>query len=150
MKPTYHPPSDIDATLDLDEFEEFEELEVEWGLPLRAANFINGIPQVTVDYYDLDDENRDTVSGRMSGLVGADGRSDFPDETRYYFVDSAENDDRFRPQDIVGIAVLRDACLRLETNIAWHTSSLRAAIEQSLGDLIRHRLTQLEDPLAQD
>jgi len=103
----HNPPAGVE-TLGLGDAEGLDELEVEWGLPLRGAKVGNGYPEITVDCYTFSPGNRATISHRLSLLWNTGGEAHDTGESRFYFFAYETREESFRPQDIIAIAVLRD------------------------------------------
>ena len=64
-------PEALDELDELDDLDALDELrpedEPEWGLPYRTGSFRDGVPQVTVDYFELEGD-REVIAGLLGRI----------------------------------------------------------------------------------
>lgn len=132
----------------IDELEDYPEDFVQYGLPLRGEAFVNGVPMITVDAFEVESGQAAAVSAAVAKLANAIPNHDVEDPPRYLLF---EMDGEFELGDsrgIIGVVTVRDDGVRLETNLPRHTKALRATIEQAAGKLARFRSRHREDAFA--
>ena len=138
----------IDEPEALDELDDLDELrpedEPEWGLPYRAGSFRDGVPQVTVDYFELEGD-REVIAGLLGGIRRVIEQHGGP--PRFYFFGRDAVEGVLDPRKIIGIATFRGGRLRVETNMPGHTQSVRARVQRALGKRVRHVARDVENPI---
>jgi len=136
---------DWDEFDDLEDIDEDDLLQIEWGLPLTGECFVNGVPMSTADYFDVDFEDLGLIVKRLLDIDGVSDLDSGEDQARFYFFEHVCDDGTVRPRDIIGIVTFRGNQLRLETNMPQHTARVRGTIESVLDGLVRHRAQRREE-----
>ena len=136
------PASDFDDDCE----DEYPELEMEIGLPLRGENYVTGEPLVTVDYFAFAAQRRSAVAERLLGLdhALADEGAGPP---RILLFEGPRADGNFDVLDLIAILTVREADLRVETARAELVDAVRGAVESALGDDVRHLRRRSENPV---
>lgn len=120
-------------------------LDMQLGLPLRGENFVDGEPQITVDYFDCTDSDSVIIVRCLLDLDGAvvDEGAERP---RVLVFDTASAGDRYDPMALIAIATLIGTVLRIETAQRALSDRVRDAVQFALGAGARFRERRLEDP----
>jgi hypothetical protein len=122
-------------------------LDMELGLPLRGENFVNGEPQITVDYFECTASDSEVIVDCLLALDGAvlDEGAQRP---RVLVFDTASAGDHCDPMALIAIASLTGNVLRLETAQRALSDRMRDSVQIALGAGARFRERRFENPVA--
>ncbi len=114
-------------------------------LPEKLVNSSGDPFVLAVDRYDHD--SADEVERRLSAAMELSG-GDPTDEGRVFAVLDPGPRAAAEERPILAYLVLTDRKLRVDTTSVERADAMRARIEQACGDLVRHRIRDLTDPLS--
>ena len=122
------------------------EYDIEYGLPIGAESFVNGEPQVIVDYFDFAPGDKAAIVGGLLTLEGA-----VPDEgaatPRILVFDTRGVHGPHDLRSLIAIATVRDEALRVETARSDHADPVRGTVQAALGARVRYRSRTKENPV---
>lgn len=111
-------------------------------IPPKFTNTDGDDLLLITDHFELDAPVREQVEARLSMVEGAHLEERTDTATRIAFMRQRTEDD----VTIVGHAAVTSVALTLETNSVQRADRLRRLVEDSCGNLLRHRTRQSTDP----
>jgi len=128
--------------------EEAEELDRRRAIPPRITNTDGEELLLTADHFEFDLADRGEIEKRLASLEGVEPPDRDERERVYVFLRPSGGAKKPERRTVLGRAVVAEGRLRLETNSRERADSLRGAVEMACGELLRHRLREQTDPLA--